>query len=262
MWCTVKWASSYSKAFSVPIGTKQGGVISPDLFSVCMIDLIHLLRKSGVGCHLLKQFLACILFADDLTLLSPSRSALQKLIDICRAYCEKFCLSFNTSKSKIMLFGKNVGEFKPLKLNDDNICLVDEIKYLGTTVVSGKSISFTARPDITSFYRAANSVLNVLSDAHEDVLMSLLYTNCMPILTYACAVKQYSSSDMTNCNTAVNSIIRKIFGFAHRQSVRTLREISGYKSIYTIFANSQSKFLQLAQQHKNSVIRFIASQPL
>ena len=142
-----------------------------------------------------------------------------------------------------------------------DICLAEEIKYLGTTIVSGKCVSFTARPDITSFYRAANSVLNVLSDAHEDVLMSLLYTNCIPILSYACDVKEYSSSDMTNCNTAINSIIRKIFGFAHRQSVRTLREISGYKSIYTIFSNSRSKFLQLAQIHKNSVIRFIATLP-
>ena len=102
---------------------------------------------------------------------------------------------------------------------------VEELKYLGT---------YTEIPrHLGTFYRAANSVLNVLTDAHEDVLMSLLYSNCIPIISDACAVKQFSSSEMTNCNTAINSVIRKIFGFAHRQSVRTLREISGYKSIYT-----------------------------
>ena len=78
--------------------------MSPGFFAVYVNDLIDLLRKSGVGCHLLKQFLllACILFAADLALLAPSRSALQKLIDICREYCAEFCLFFNTSKSKVM----------------------------------------------------------------------------------------------------------------------------------------------------------------
>ena len=110
---------------------------------------------------------------------------------------------------------------------------------------------------ITSFYRAKNSVLNVLTDALEDVLMSLLHSNCIPIFSYACAVKQYSASDMTNCNTAVTSI-RIIFGFQHRQSVRTLREMSGYLSIYNIFANARSKFLSQAQMHRNQIVRFFA----
>ena len=156
-----------------------------------------------------------------------------------------------------MIFGKPVG-IQPLRLNDAVIETVDEWKYLGTTISAGKSFSFTARPDITSFYRAANSVLNVLTDAHEDVLMSLLYSNCIPILSYACAVKQYSASDMTSCNTAVNSVIRQIFGFQHRQSVRTLREMSGYLSIYNIFANARSKFLSQAQMHRNQIVRFFA----
>ena len=156
-----------------------------------------------------------------------------------------------------MIFGKP-SCIQPLRLNDAVLDNVDEWKYLGTTICAGNSLSFTARPDITSFYRAANSVLNVLTDAHEDVLMSLLYSNCIPILSYACAVKQYSASDMTSCNTAVNSVIRKIFGFQQRQSVRTLREISGYLSIYNIFANAHSKFLSQARSHRNRIVQFFA----
>ena len=39
--------------------------------------------------------------------------------------------------------------------------------------------------------------------------MQLLHTNCVPILTYACAVKEFSAKEMTNCTEAMNDAIRK-----------------------------------------------------
>ena len=259
--CKVRWGNAYSDEFPVPLGTKQGGVMSPRLFATYVNDMIQLLRNNGVGCHILKLFLACILFADDLALIAPSRSGLQKMIDICNQYCNRYCLTFNAKKSKAMVFGnvKNSDTIAPLVLNGSILELVPEWKYLGTTICAGKAFSFTARPDVSSFYRAANSVLNVLTDAREDVLMNLLYSNCIPILTYACPIKQYSSSDMTSCNTAINSVIRKIFGFARRESVRVLRKISGYKSIYVLFTESREKFMTAAETHHNPIVRFMAS---
>ena len=260
MTCRVKWADSYSEEFSVPLGTKQGGVMSPRFFACYVNDMIVILRKNGIGCHIIRLFVACILFADDLALMAPSRKALQELMDICFEYCSKFCLTFNASKSKVMLFGRdNTIAVKPLRLNNTDVEFVSEWKYLGTTIVAGKAFSFTARIEITSFYRAANSILNVLTDAHENVLMSLLYTNCIPIISYACSVKEYPSSEMTDCNTAINSVIRRIFDLRWRQSVRLLRKISGYKSIYIIFAEAKNKFLTQAETHSNPVVRYFAS---
>ena len=63
----------------------------------------------------------------------------------------------------------------PITLNGLALDIVSEWKYLGTTIKSGKRFAFSARPDISSFYWAANSVLNVLTDAHEHVLMNLFY---------------------------------------------------------------------------------------
>ena len=214
MSCKVKWGDAFSEEFCVPLGTKQGGISSPGFFSLYINDMIDLMRKSGLGCHIIHVFLAAILFADDLAILAPSRSALQKLISICEDYCRKFCLQFNSKKSKVMTFGKSCAlPIAPVTISGDPIDSVSEWKYLGTTLAAGKSFSFTARPDISSFLRATNSVLNVLNDAHKHTLLTLLYTNCLPILTYACAVKQYSASDMSDCNLAMNNAFRKIFGF-------------------------------------------------
>ena len=53
MSCSVKWNNSISRVFDVPTGTKQGGVLSPDFFSMYMHDLIELLKNSGFGCHVI-----------------------------------------------------------------------------------------------------------------------------------------------------------------------------------------------------------------
>ena len=260
MKCRVKWGNSFSEPFIIPLGTKQGGISSPGYFSLYVNDLIFLLRKSGVGCHLIKWFIGCILFADDIALISPTRAGLQKMIDICVAYCNKFCLQFNPKKSKCMVFGKNYKEYvAPVVMNSSSIEFVVEWKYLGTTLVSCKELSFSARPDLASFFRAVNSVMYVLKDAHPHVLVNLLYTNCVPILSYACSVKEYSASDMSDCNLAMNNVFRKIFGFKEWQSIRYIREYMGVKSIYEIFKTAQDKFLAKCHSHPNPIIRFLVS---
>ena len=127
MSCKVKWGDCLSEEFAVPLGTKQGGIISPKLFSLYIDDLIPILKKHGVGCHFLNMFVACILFADDMVLLAPRRSALQQMINVCRDFCDRFCLSFNVHKSKVMVFGKrNSFNVLPLTLNDSPIDFVEE----------------------------------------------------------------------------------------------------------------------------------------
>ena len=173
------------------------------------------------GCHISGIFLGCILFADDLALVAPSKAALQKMIDLCSKYCHEYCLQFNSLKSKVMVFGKNLLCHGPeLSINGACIDFVTEWKYLGTTLTARKCLGFSARNDLSSFFRAANSVINVLRDAHEHILLTLLYTNCVPILSYASSIKQYSATEMSNCNVAINNVLRKIFGFTQWQSIR------------------------------------------
>ena len=106
---------------------------------------------------------------------------------------------------------------------------------------------------------ATNSIVQSLPGVHEHVLVSLIYQNCVPILTYACAVKDYSASDMSNCNVAVNNALRKAFGFSRWESIRTLRDIFGMKSLYEIFKVTQDKFLLSCRSHHNKIVAFIAS---
>ena len=87
-------------------------------------------------------------------------------------------------------------------------------------------------------------------------------SNCVPILTYACSVKQYLAREMSDCNVAMNNALRKIFGFSQWQSIRYLRELFGVKSLYVIFKETQDRFLVACANHSNPIISFVASLPL
>ena len=104
------WRGTFSSYFDVLTGTKQGGVLSPKIFTIYMDELIQRLRARDIGCNILDLFLACLLYADDMCLIAPTRSAMQELLDICVEFCNEFCLSFNTKKSRVMIFGEMKGK--------------------------------------------------------------------------------------------------------------------------------------------------------
>ena len=89
------------------------------------------------------------------------------------------------------------------------------------------------------------------------VMMKLLYTNCVSILTYASAVKDFSASDRSDCHTAVNHAIRKIFSFKRYESIRFLREYFDYKSLTEIFAIAKKRFLTSLKSSNNHVLRHL-----
>ena len=149
--------------------------------------------------------------------------------------------------------------FAPLLLNNQPLEFVCQYKYLGVDLSAGKVLSFSPTSTIRSFHRAANSILYSQVKPSKDVLLKLLYTNCVSIITYASAVREFSASDMYRCHVAVNNAIRKIFSFAVWQSIRTLRTSLGYKSIYEIFASAKTKFLTNASLSSNSIVRHLSS---
>jgi len=73
--------------YDVFCGLRQGGVLSPILFN------------SQLGCQFLGMNIGCIMYADDILLLSASVDGLQHLLDVCGDYAQKHQLVFNCDKS-------------------------------------------------------------------------------------------------------------------------------------------------------------------
>ena len=64
----VMWNGTRGYSFNITCGVRQGGVLSPYLFSVYIDDLIKELRQSGHGIYLGRVFVGCVVYADDIVL--------------------------------------------------------------------------------------------------------------------------------------------------------------------------------------------------
>ena len=72
-----------STEYSVTNGVKQGGVVSPYLSVVYINPLIESIRNSRVECMIGSVIANVFVYVDDLITLSPTDTALQKLVNKC-----------------------------------------------------------------------------------------------------------------------------------------------------------------------------------
>ena len=96
----------------------------------------------------------------------------------------------------------------------------------------------------------------------ENVLMQLLYSNCVPKLTYGAAVKDLTAAEQAEqhqMNVALNNAVRRIFGFRRWESIRQLREYYNHQSIEVMFAKARWRFDASLQEHTNPILRFFSS---
>ena len=103
----VKLDNKLSQDFSCMTGVCQGECLSPILFALYLNELEQELitrGADGVDTGLLKPFI--ILYADDIIIFSESASGLQNGLKILHDYCQKWKLTVNVDKSKVMVFRK------------------------------------------------------------------------------------------------------------------------------------------------------------
>ena len=79
----VKWENCYSPSCIIKSGVRQGGVLSPVLFNVYFNVIVNSLQHSKLGCELYGEYIGCLVYADDIFLLSASVVMLQKMLSVC-----------------------------------------------------------------------------------------------------------------------------------------------------------------------------------
>ena len=153
-----------------------------------------------------------------------------------------------------MYFGKGV-QSPTFEMYGKPLEYVDRYKYLGVTVVAGATFTTSHLKPLISFRSTANTILNVHQRPSEQILMKMLYAACVPHLTYAADVVQYSAAQMQQLNVALNDCIRRIFTYNRWESVRFLRLSFGYPSLTEIFDNRSRKFVKQLSVIGNSTLK-------
>ena len=185
--CDVKWNGVLSSRFPVTNGVRQGAVSSPTLFSVYINDLFRILKLSGLGCRIQNCFFGCFGYADDLLLLSASRSGLQSMVKIAEDFAKSRNLKFSTnadpkkSKTKCLVFSQHARARQgilPILLNKDPLPWVETVKHLGNKLESDNSMRQDLAMKKGKFIGKVNSLSQEFHFASPDVFLKIINTYC------------------------------------------------------------------------------------
>ena len=174
---TMGGGGTKSSSFTISNGVRQGGILSPKLFSVYTDDISNMLIRSGVGCYIDNVGLCVndVFYADDLCLMAPCAMALQELLNICHNYSIIVDLKFNAKKSLCFAFTPRLFKLSLpyLHINNIPISYVDSVKYLGFKFACAYKDDNDILRQMRTLYARSNRLLGIFHGCNTKVLIEL-----------------------------------------------------------------------------------------
>ena len=218
----VRYKSCVSQDWKVNCGVRQGGVLSGLLFSVYINCMIESIANMRVGCKLGLHSSNIIAYADDIVLLAPSFKGLQLLLDKASEFALDLELKFNSDKSKYMVFRRNKRKLITscsLKICDNNLEKVENIKYLGFTLNSNLRNNDDICRARRKFYSDFNSLIRKFNFASDNVKIFLFKQFCT----------QFYGGDLWFYNKGANYEIKQ-FAVGYHKAIKKLLGLSTHES--------------------------------
>ena len=185
----IKLNNLKTPAIKTIMGVRQGCVLSPLLFNIYMADFPRSLSEN-IGVRLSDdRLINCILWADDIILLSETEDGLQHLLNELKNYSDLNELKINTDKTKCMIFNKGgrLIRRRQFFLGPTRLENVRSYKYLGLIITPSGEIK-SALDDLRSralkAYMALKNKLGACFREHIEDTIGLFDTLVKPILLY------------------------------------------------------------------------------
>ena len=208
-----------SSSFSLSNGTRQGAVASPALWAVYVDGLLLKLRGMGLGCFVAGVWMGAVLYVDDLALLAPTRSMLDRMLTVVEEYGHDHNLRFSTddnpnlSKTKCMFFSARPGSRQtppaPLMLYGKCLPWVDTALHLGHTLHKSLSMEQDIKIRTACFISRSVEVREQFAFAHPQQVMRAVKIYCCD--AYGSNLWRLESSAATSFFKAWSSCVRRVY---------------------------------------------------
>jgi hypothetical protein len=252
----VKWDGHFSRFFSLAAGVRQGGVLSPTLFSIFIDGVIEKVKSTNTGCYISSLCCCIYLYADDILLLSPSITGLQLLINACEQELDSIDMLINVKKSSCIRFGNRFNSqcCELVSSHGGVIKWTDSCHYLGINFVSGRSFRCKLDDVKARFFRAFNAMYSKVGGfASDDVILSLIRSKCIPILLYGTEVCPLLSRQKHSLEFSVTRILMKLFRTSSSYIIKECQLNFGFLPAISQLTIRTANFLQMFIASENTL---------
>ena len=264
--CDVLWNGKHSERFGVTNGVRQGAVSSCILFCVYLDILIKRLRYSGIGCHVAGKFMGIFVYADDIFLISPSRSGLQAMLTECEEYAKQFNFTFSTnidpvkSKTKSIIFSPKVNArsgIDKLILNGTPLPWVTEINHLGNLLQSDNSFKQDCALKRGRFIGKIHTLLQEFHFISSEVMTNLIKIYATSF--YSSSLWNLFSPQCEKLFTSWNICVRMVYKLPSHTHNNLIESLSSCPHVKTMLASRFVQFHKSLIENGKSCIRLLSS---
>ena len=156
---------------------------SPIYWNLYLDDLLIELRKLGVGCYIADVFLGATAYADDLLLMSPTRSGMAAMLKVCEKFATEHNISFSVheipakSKTKVvyMCGDMNFRSYPaPLQLNGRDLPYVTTCLHLGHILAQDGTMVHDCRAKRAKYIDQTVDIRTTFRFAHPKQVLSAI----------------------------------------------------------------------------------------
>jgi hypothetical protein len=212
----VRLNGKFSAYFTTTRGVKQGGQMSPTLFTIYAHPIIKRITSLGYGVFITINILICIiLYADDILLLCNYYFGMRAMLKVVEQFGLDYEIKFNGDKSQLMIVNyKGENEYR-MELNNKQLERVRVIKYLGILIQDNFKNELHIEDRISKVSKALLSIKNIglyNLQLSAKLIVRLYTTYLRPILTYGLDTISLTSTQADDLATFENNMIKKMLG--------------------------------------------------
>ena len=205
----------HGEFWKVGNGTRQGGILSPYLFSVYINQILDEISNLYEGCSLEGYKTNILCYADDIICLSPSAKGLQVILDRTSEILKSLCLSVNPQKSNFTIFRhKTTRVVQPVNILLNDVCIeqVVSVKYLGVVLTNNNDLGPDIDRALSSFLKQFNSLYSKFSFVDRNVLYFLFKSFATSFYGMETWFEKIKQCDLNRISVAYHKAVKRVAG--------------------------------------------------